>query len=193
MPLVWCLFFFWGDFFGWSCEALNAKGNHATNISFGTYYNLDIYRNKKHAKRILVSREDSSYVSIWLDSLADTIGIAKGTYSIFMPKGGKRVDREAYNFLLSPQKERTKVVWEDSHWTRLDEFVDAKKFHWEMDSVLLDVQVEDSCFTLTSIELDDGYCRDYYYSSGVNIFCANAAYRDSVLSVPSPVPEDSLE
>ena len=120
----------WGcdDFLFEGCEDVGVTGNYKHEIPFGTYYSYPSLYMGGYAKRILTLNEDSSYVSFWLDLLADTIGIAEGSYSIHKPpKDSKRIDNTAYSFTLSQKTGRTKLAWENDHVVRLEDFIESDK------------------------------------------------------------------
>lgn len=190
-----------GMFGGADCSG--DSGNYGKDVKIGTYYsfrerhvNVDaVYNNQEHKeeyhsysayfKERLELRDDStfSYCQLWehySDSNksnvnVDTIEYMSGSYHI------RSVAGEKWNSLILVSDS----IYERNLVKARNTFIIAKGYNVEpytvnSDSILLNVDLRDSCFSLASYaEPDDlSSCRDPYVSTS-RVFCANTAMRDS--------------
>ena len=181
------------------CKDNYESGNFGNHITSGTYYaygyNLlfskEMYKQDNitsvsfKSTEILEIRPDSSYTNFILDSLGDTLEIQAGLYSVHKtPKNEWTGNKDVYSFVMLQDSVIKKWVWKNSKIELSDSLIVEKPRYanGEMfdnsDSVILDINTSDSCFTL-AIENRDDFCRGDYYYTSTRKFCANRTYKDS--------------
>ena len=172
----------------YECSEVQKPLSFGNDVGFGTYYTFDdftFHRNDDaqwktiNAKKILVLQKDSAFTEYVTDSLGDTIVVEKGKYSIH--KANSQYGKEnVYSFELNVDTVQKKWEWNKNEELKiLDAFkIEVKSFVSNDGSTfLIDIQKDDTCFTLGRVYQDD-MCREYFYE-GTKRYCSNAVYRDS--------------
>lgn len=132
-----------GDDDSFNCKDIGDSGNFGKQVSAGTYY----ASTDVNAKEVLELRDDSTFTFHGIDSLGDTLISEKGVFSIHKtPKSDLTGDKEVYSLVMSSQN---------------------------ADSILIDVQASDSCFTLAIEDYDGDFCKGTRHYTKSRTFCAN--------------------